>query len=119
VDNLQVLWTLVDAYRRSADDLEADARRLGGDQPVHSCDHDAQWNKNKLGLCGAKHSDKIDLYRDLIDVLGDARDALSDVAKQEGKPREPRKFASKCHVYSRRCDAALDALLKLGELQSR
>jgi hypothetical protein len=112
VDNLQVLWTLVDAYRRSADDLEADARRLGGDRPELEFVETGQ-------LSNFGQQDNIELYRDLIDVLGDARDALSDVAKQEGKPREPRKFASKCHVYSRRCDAVLDALLKLGELQPR
>jgi hypothetical protein len=100
MDNLQVLWTLVDAYRRSADDLEADARRLGGDRP-------------ELEFVGI---DKVHVYQAVLEALEGARDALEDVTKQEGKPREPRKFASKCHVYSRRCDAALEALLKIGEL---
>jgi hypothetical protein len=116
MDNLQVLWTLVDAYRRSADDLEADARRLGGDQPVHNCDHDAQWNKNKLGLCGAKHSDKIDLHRDVIEAMEGARDTLTYVVDHDGRPPEPRKFASRCHVHSKRCERALEGLLKVGEL---
>jgi hypothetical protein len=49
-------------------------------------------------------------------ALKDARDTLEDVAKQEGKPREPLKFASKCHVHSKRCERALEGLLKVGEL---
>jgi hypothetical protein len=97
VDNLQVLWTLVDAYRRSADDLEADARELGGDRP-------------------AQEIDKIQLYKYVIEALEGARDTLEVIAKQEGKPREPRKFASKCYVHSRRCAVALEELLKAGEL---
>jgi hypothetical protein len=100
MDNLQVLWTLVDAYRRSADDLEADARRLGGDRP-------------ELEFV---EIDKVELYQDVTGALKDARDTLEDVAKQEGKPREPLKFASKCHVHSKRCERALEGLLKVGEL---
>jgi hypothetical protein len=100
MDNLQVLWTLVDAYRRSADELEADARQLGGDRPAQEF----------------VEIDKIQAYKDVIEVLGDARDTLEDVAKQEGKLREPRKFASRCHVHSRRCAAVLEDLLKVGEL---
>ena len=100
MDNLQVLWTLVDAYRRSADDLEADARRIGGDRPAMEF----------------VETDKIQAYKDVIEALEGARDTLEDVAKQEGKPREPLKFASKCHVHSKRCKRALEGLLKAGEL---
>jgi uncharacterized protein HemY len=99
-NNLEVIWTLVDAYRRSADDLEADARRLGGDRPEPVF----------------VEIDKIQAYKDIVEALEGARDTLEDVAKQEGKPREPLKFASKCHVHSKQCDRALEGLLKVGEL---
>jgi hypothetical protein len=100
MDNLQVLWTLVDAYRRSADELEADARQLGGDRP-------------EVEFTGI---DKVHVYQAVLEALEGARDTLEDVTKQEGKPREPRKFASRCHVHSRRCAAVLEELLKAGEL---
>jgi hypothetical protein len=99
-NNLQVLWTLVDAYRRSADDLEADARELGGDRPM-----------KEFG-----EIDKIQLHKHVIEALESARDTLEDIANQEGRPREPRKFASRCHVHSRRCAVVLEELLKVGEL---
>jgi hypothetical protein len=100
MDNLQVLWTLVDAYRRSADELEADARQLGGDRPAQEF----------------VEIDKVQAYKDVIEALEGAKDTLQKVVEQEGKPREPRKFASRCHVHSRRCAAVLEELLKAGEL---
>jgi hypothetical protein len=97
MDNLQTIWATVDLHRAIANDLEVHAKLLGGDRP-------------------ALEIDKIQSYKDVIEALEGARDTLEDVAKQEGKPREPRKFASRCHVHSRRCAAVLEELLKVGEL---
>jgi hypothetical protein len=73
---------------------------LGGDQPAQEF----------------VEIDKIQAYKDVIEALEGARDTLEEVANQEGKPREPRKFAGKCSVHSRRCAVALEELLKVGEL---
>lgn len=100
MDNLQVLWTLVDAYRRSADDLEADARRLGGDRPEVE----------------PVEIDKIQAHKNVIEAMEGARDTLAYVVDHDGRPPEPRKFASRCHVHSKRCERALEGLLKVGEL---
>jgi hypothetical protein len=114
MDNLQVLWTLVDAFRRSADDLEADVRRLGGDRPeLEFVETDqlvgfGSWSRQEI--------DKIQAYKNVIEALEGARNILAHVADHDGRPPEPRKLANRCHVLSRRCDDALEGLLKVGEL---
>ena len=100
MNNLQTIWATVDLHRAIANDLETHARLLGGDRPAQEF----------------VEIDKIQAYKDIVEALEGARDTLEDVAKQEGKPREPLKFASKCHVHSKRCERALEGLLKAGEL---
>jgi hypothetical protein len=100
MDNLQTIWAAVDLHRAIANDLEMHARLLGGDRPSQEF----------------VEIDKIQAYKDVIEALEGAKDTLQKVVEQEGKPREPRKFASRCHVHSRRCAAVLEELLKVGEL---
>jgi hypothetical protein len=94
MDNLQVLWALVDSYRRLADELKADAQRLGGDQPV---------------------VDKIVAYDSVIKTLETAQEALWMMADREGHS-VTRDHASKCRGAAGHIQRELKRLGKEGEL---
>jgi hypothetical protein len=120
MDNLQTIWATVDLHRAIANDLEAHARLLGGDRPVQEL---VEVETERLVSIGGGHAlhahqevDKIEMYREVFNALQDARETLWSVSEQEGKPREPRKFASKCRVHSQRCAYAIELLEKAGEL---
>lgn len=94
--NYEPMWAVVDAHRRCADELEQTLRELTGDRPVSEVD-------------------KVSLYSQMIDVLGQARDELHAVADREGHTIR-RRDASRCRVFAQRCHAAVKELQKLGEL---
>lgn len=91
------MWSVVDAHRKCADELEQTLREITGDRPV------------PMG------PDKIDLYSQIVDALWRARDALRTMADREGhtvRRRDVIVFES----TAGRCDRTLQKLQKLGEL---
>ncbi|HEX5597227.1 MAG TPA: hypothetical protein VFX61_14610 [Micromonosporaceae bacterium] len=91
------MWSVVDAHRRCADELEQTLRELTGDRPV------------PVG------PDKIDLYSEIVDALWQARDAFNALADREGHTIR-HLDSSRCRVFAGRCNRAIHELQKLGEL---
>lgn len=88
------MWSVVDAHRRCADELEQTLRELTGDRPV------------------PEGPDKVELYSQITDALL-GLDAL--MADREGHTLR-RQDAARCRVFVGRCSRAVQELQKLGEL---
>lgn len=90
------MWSVVDAHRRCADELEQTLRELTGDRPVPEVD-------------------KIELHNQLIVALTEARSVFYTISDREGHTiRRP--DANRCRSLANRCGIAIRELQKLGEL---
>lgn len=97
------MWAVVDAHRKCANELERTLRELTGD-PYDQPAEDVELER-----------DNIRAYYSAMNALTDARDGLLDMADREGHSVR-RKDASRCRVFARRCEMAIDTLGKSGEL---
>lgn len=95
------MWSVVDAHRRCADELEQTLRELTGDRPVP--------------VAQTAVPDKVAVYSQLVDALLGSRDELYALADREGHTVR-RRDSTRCRVFAGRCDYAVQELQKLGEL---
>lgn len=95
--NYEAMWSVVDAHRRCADELEQTLRELTGDRPI------------------SEGPDKVELYSQIIDALWQSRDEFYALADREGHTIR-RRDSARCRVFAARCNRAIQELQKLGEL---
>lgn len=90
------MWSVVDAHRRCADELEQTLREITGDRPV-------------------PENDRVDSYDYVITVLREARDELYRMADREHQSVR-NQDAARCRAHARWCDRVIQKLISNGEL---